>query len=102
MTDDDFKTAFRTLDRVEPSADFFVRTRSIPLRYPREERFSLWQLLKLPSRIATLALSATCGLAIGYMTLDEEPDDTELSAFLDLDGDESVFATSADVEWDAP
>lgn len=102
MTDDDFKAAFRKLDRVEPSVDFFARARSVPLRYPREQNFSLWQLFKVPSRIATLALSATCGLAIGYMTLDEEPDDVELSAFLDLDGEETLFATSSDVEWDSP
>jgi hypothetical protein len=100
MTDDDFKAAFRKLDRVEPSADFFAKARGIPLRYPREEAFSLWQLFKLPSRIVTLAFSATFGLAIGYVTLDEEPVDTELSAFLELDAEETLFATSADVDWD--
>lgn len=102
MTDDDFKTAFRKLDSVEPSTDFFARTRAIPLRYPREQAFSLWQLFALPSRIATLAFSASFGLAIGYVTLGEEPIDPELNAFLELDANEGVFATSADVEWDGP
>jgi hypothetical protein len=102
MTDDEFKAAFRKLDSVEPSAKFFAQARSIPLRYPREESVSLWQLFRLPRRIATLALSATCGLAIGYITLDEEPEDTELSAFLDLDAEESLLASPAEVEWGSP
>lgn len=102
MTDDDFKAAFRKLDGVEPSTDFLARTRAIPLRYPREQGLSLWQVFALPSRLATLAFSASFGLAIGYLTLDEEPSDPELSAFLELDANESVFATSADVEWDGP
>lgn len=101
MTDEDFKAAFRKLDRVEPSVDFLANARAIPLRYPREERSSLWQFLRRSNRWATLALSASFGLTVGYLTLEEEGDDPELSAFLALDGD-ATFTTSADVDWDNP
>lgn len=101
MTDEEFKTAFRKLDGVEPSVDFLAKARSIPLRYPREQGFSLWQLLK-PNGLATLALSATFGLAVGYVTLEDESDDPELSAFLDSAADETLFTTSGDVDWESP
>jgi hypothetical protein len=101
MTDDEFKVALRKLDGVEPHPDFLARARSIPLRYPREGGFSLWQLIRVPQRLAMLAVSASCGLAIGYVTLEEEADDAELDAFLDLDAEETVFATSDDVDWES-
>src|SRR5690606_34729215 len=102
MTDEDFKAAFQKFERIEPSVDFFSKARSIPLRYPREPHFSLWQLFKRPTRLATVTLSATFGLAVGYVTLDEASADPELNAFLELDAEETLFATSGDVDWDAP
>jgi hypothetical protein len=106
MTEDDFKAAFRRLDRVEPSATFLGSVRSIPMRHPRESNtpLSLWSLLRLPSRLATLATAAMCGLGVGYLTLEQEPDpaDAELSAFLNLDADDNLYAGSPDLDWDSP
>lgn len=103
MTDDDFKVAFRNLDPVQPSASFASAVRSIPHRYPRPEKadLSLWQWFRLPSRIATLTTAALCGLGVGYLTLEQTPEnsDEDLSAFLELDTHDSLFADSDDLDW---
>jgi hypothetical protein len=105
MTEDDLKVAFRRLDPVEPSASFASAVRSIPHRYPRPEKMELsfWQLFRLPSRLATLATAAFCGLGVGYLTLEQtpEPADADLSAFLELDTNDSLFADSDNVDWDS-
>ena len=116
MTDDDLKAAFRSLDRVQPSTDFLQSVRSIPLRYPRgASDFSLWRLFGLPSRLVALGMSAVCGLGVGYLTLDDDAGDAELSAFLELGEDtalsdsalnesaldDDTAAGGADAEWDS-
>lgn len=105
MTDDDFKAAFRSLDPVEPSPTFLQSARSIPLRFPRAAvaETSLWRFFRLPARLTTLAVSAMCGLGVGYLTLDQaSAADTELNAFLELDASDDFFATSTDEDWIAP
>lgn len=104
MNDDDFKAAFRGLDRVEPSADFMRRVRSLPHTHPRDLEFwaSLWRLVGAPSRLVALGLSAACGLFVGYVTLDEEAPDDELSAFMDLGADDGSLLTVTDLEGDTP
>lgn len=109
MTDDDLKAAFRSLDRVQPSADFLQAVRSIPLRHPRgASEFSLWRLFGLPSRLVALGMSAACGLGVGYLTLDDDTaGDAELSAFLELGAEdtalsEDTLSGAADAEWDTP
>lgn len=106
MTDDDFKSAFRRLDPVEPSASFLTAVRSIPHRHPRAStpEFSFWQLFRLPTHLATLASAAMCGLFVGYVTLEPEPTamDAELTAFLDLDASDALFADSVEMDWDSP
>lgn len=111
MNDDDLKAAFRSLDRVQPSADFLQSVRTIPLRHPRDAGFSLWRLFGLPTRLAALSLSAVCGLGVGYLTLDDDAGDDELSAFLELgaeDGalsddalDDDAASNGVDGEWDS-
>lgn len=118
MNDDDLKAAFRSLDRVQPSADFLQSVRTIPLRHPRDPSgFSLWRLFGLPTRLAALSLSAVCGLGVGYLTLDDDVGDAELSAFLDLGAEDTALSDdalgsealgndtasgAADAEWDSP
>lgn len=103
MKDDELKTLFATLDPVEPSSAFLGQVRSIPLRLPhaKEARLSLWALFGLPSRLATFALSALLGLGAGYLTLEEETSDSELSAFLEIGAHESLFTTQ-DSDEDLP
>lgn len=112
MNDDDLKAAFRSLDRVQPSADFLQSVRTIPLRHPRDAGFSLWRLFGLPTRLAALSLSAVCGLGVGYLTLDDDVSDAELSAFLELGDDAALGDDTAldedsasgltNSEWDTP
>lgn len=104
MNDDDFKAAFRTLDPVEPSPEFLRQVRSIPHRHPRDAAFwtSLWQLFGAPSRLLALGISASCGLFVGYVTLEEEAPDAELAAFLDLGADDTSLVGAAELEGNTP
>lgn len=104
MNDNEFKAAFRQLDRVEPSAAFMQAVRSIPLTHPRGSDLPLWRALVAPSRWMAIAASAVFGLGVGYLTLDQTPesDETELDAFLALDSDEPLFTTSVEEDWDSP
>jgi hypothetical protein len=104
MNDDDFKAAFRSLDKVEPSAEFLRQVRSIPHRHPRDAAFwsSLWHLVGAPSRLVALGLSASCGLFVGYLTLDDEAPDDELSAFMDLGADDTALPSAIELEGDTP
>jgi hypothetical protein len=104
MNDEDFKAAFRNLDKVEPSAEFLRRVRSIPHAFPRESTFvaSLWSLLGAPSRLVALGISASCGLFVGYMTLEEEPPDDELTAFMDLGADDTSLTGVNDLDGNSP
>lgn len=104
MNDEDFKAAFRNLDQVEPSAGFLRRVRSIPRTHPRETPFaaSLWSLLGAPSRLVALGISASCGLFVGYMTLEEEPADDELTAFMDLGADDTSLAGVNELDGNNP
>lgn len=104
MNDDDFKAAFRALDPVEPSAEFLRAVRSIPHRYPRAAApaASLWRLFGAPNRLFALGLSAACGLFVGYLTLDDEMTDDELTAFMELEVDDTALPNATELEWDAP
>lgn len=104
MNDDDFKAAFRTLDQVEPSQEFLRQVRSIPHRHPRDAAFwtALWQLFGAPSRLLALGIAASCGLFVGYLTLEEETPDHELSAFLDLGADDTSLLGATELDGDTP
>lgn len=105
MTDDEFKAAFRQLDSIEPSPGFLQATRSIPLRLPRPDgSVSLWEIFRRRSRVATLAVSALCGVGVGYLTLDQsaEGTDGDLAAFLNSDTDDALFAGAVDADWGSP
>lgn len=104
MNDDDFKAAFRGLDQVEPSADFWRRVRSIPQAHPREAALgtSVWHLFGARSRLFALALSATCGLFVGYVTLEQETADDELTAFMELETEDTLWAGVMELAGDAP
>lgn len=102
MNDDELLRAFKQLDPIEPSPRFLAAVRSVPLTHPRSEAkksLSLWELFGLPSRLATLGLSALLGVGAGYFTLDTEPTDPELSAFLALDSNDTSSTADTTTDW---
>jgi|GEM_PF-3249470 len=79
----DLDAMFKTLEPVEPRADFLRAVRQIPLQHPRKQNapFDLFGF-----RFA-LGLAASLGLGIvaGTFPLAQSDENSELVAFMDLD-----------------